>query len=178
MTLQDPLARQQFDVARLQGSIPLADQTQHCFSGLKLLDTSAAKLFSLWVPCTAKYSAFLAQVGSLILLNFVSLKSLITAVSLKGSSEGELCYLSWVENPLGLCQFLSKHKKQLLKLMQFTMCFTSSKAIFGQSCHLAHSARSATDFCSLFHFPQFSCGAGQTHAFCRIKYLNCSSYLT
>lgn len=45
------------------------------------------------------------------------------------------------------------------------MCSTSSKTIFGKGCHLSHSARSGTDFCSLFHFPQFSCGARQKHAF-------------
>lgn len=45
------------------------------------------------------------------------------------------------------------------------MCSTSSKAIFGKGFHLSHSARSATDFRSLFHFSEFSCGACQTHAF-------------
>lgn len=45
------------------------------------------------------------------------------------------------------------------------MCSTSSKAIFGKGFHLSHSARSATGFCSLFHFSEFSCGAWQTHAF-------------
>lgn len=43
------------------------------------------------------------------------------------------------------------------------MCSTSSKAIFGMGCHLSHSASSAADFCSLFHFPQPSCGARQAH---------------
>lgn len=59
------------------------------------------------------------------------------------------------------------------------MCSTSSKAIFGKGCHLSHSARSATDFCSLFRFPQFWCGARQTHAFLRnqVPHLQCLAYL-
>lgn len=83
MILQDPVARETLDVARLQN--------QGCFNGLKLLDVSAAKLFFRWVPRTTEHSAFLAQVGSLFLLNFVSRESLKTAFSLKGSSQGELC---------------------------------------------------------------------------------------
>lgn len=57
------------------------------------------------------------------------------------------------------------------------MCSTSSKAIFGKGFHLSHSARSATDFRSLFHFSEFSCGAWQTH-FCREEHLHCSVSFT
>lgn len=41
--VRDPLARQTLDVAWLQTSMPLVDQHQRCFTGLKLLDVTSSK---------------------------------------------------------------------------------------------------------------------------------------
>lgn len=115
-------------------------------------------LLSLWVPCPLEH-CFPGTSGQPH-----PSAELRSSILFKGEQSRRAVLIILGRGSLGFCQFLSKHKKQLLKLMQFTMCSTSSKAIFGTGCHLSHSASSATDFCSLFHFPQPSCGARQAHS--------------